>query len=76
MIPEKFKILIVEGFFSRFDELRRENPDKKMVEVYNMVEDEFYALVGKNRFTGYNSFRNSRKHHVITINSQKRTKTA
>ena len=71
MLPEKFKILLLEGFFTRFDDIRRLNPDLSMVEIYNFVEDEYYELVGKNKFAGYNSFRNTRKHHQDKAKKQR-----
>lgn len=69
--PKPYKIVLSEGFFSRFDELRRQNYSLKMIEIYNLVEDEYRALVGTSKFTGYDSFRNSRKFHQQKIKCQK-----
>ncbi|HEY0741811.1 MAG TPA: hypothetical protein VGD40_10120 [Chryseosolibacter sp.] len=61
-MEKPLKIVTNEGFFERFAELRGQNHTLSMVEIYNMVEDEYLDLVGKNKFSSYDSFRNSRKY--------------
>lgn len=64
---EKAKLKDMVEFNRRFNELKREHPDKTYVEIYFMVEEEHISVFQETKYSSYESFRVVRSRHMQKV---------
>lgn len=63
-IKEKAKLKDVDMFNKRFNQLKKEHPQKTYYQIYCMVEEEHVSVFDETKYTSYESFRVVRSRYM------------
>lgn len=73
VLPEqKQKLLDFRGYFERFYLLQYENPHTTDLGIYIIIEQEYSATFGTNKYSSFESFKTSKYRYCKSLKESKR----